>query len=303
MVLANGDNPYGMSLVTSTLAINPHDPSEVYIGTYVSIYHSTNGGQTWQDASATQVDSVHNTWRGTGYSGLVCENFSWNPYNPAMSIGQTMDDGKRLLSRDDLQSWQVHHPGVPEYSGGSEVSFCQAGGKSIIYAALGMQVSWFTRDGVFKSADNGATWSLTAPPGDNKGALSVYAFPADPAKVFAVFADHRLYRSNNGGTQWLPVTLTNPNGKSELSVANVTGDGLTNNPTHLYAAARGGIYLSVDGGVSWTCMSNSPSAGFDWEWGYQRVKADPTCTRGLLVITVNGINGTDGLQRFNGWQK
>jgi photosystem II stability/assembly factor-like uncharacterized protein len=299
-VLTNGDNPYGMSLVTSCLAINPQNAADVYIGTFVSIYHSTNGGQSWQDASATQVDPARNTWRGTGYEGLVCENYTWNPYDLDMSIGQAMDDGKLLLSRDDLRSWKIHHPGVPEYSGGAEVSFCRHEGKTTLYAALGTQLTWFTRDGIFKSTDNGETWALTTRPKDNKGARSVYAYPNDPSQVFAVFADNQLYRSADGGSNWIAIALMNPNGKAELSVANVIGDSLTNHPAHLYAAARGGIYTSADDGSTWTYMRNSPSAGFDWAWGYQRVKLDPTRADGLLVVNVNGVNGVDGLYRFDG---
>ncbi len=299
-VLSNGDNPYGMSLVTSCLAMDPQDASNVYIGTYVSIYHSTNGGRSWQDASATQVDPALNTWRGTGYEGLVCENYTWNPYDLNMSIGQAMDDGKLLVSRDDLRSWRVHHKGLPEYSGGGEVSFCREVGQTTIYAALGTQTAWFTQDGVFKSGDNGETWALTTRPEKNKGAVSVYAFPDDPDKVFAVFADHQLYSSSDGGGRWTAVTLQNPNGKAEISVVNVTGDSLTHQPARIYAAARGGIYASADGGGAWTYMTNSPSAGFDWPWGYLRVKADPTRAGGLLVVNVNGLNGSDGLYRFDG---
>lgn len=299
-VLANGDNPYGMSLVTSCLAINPKNAGDVYIGTFVSIYHSTDGGQTWQDASATRVDPARNTWRGTGYAGLVCENYTWNPYDLEMSIGQAMDDGKLLLSRDDLQSWKLHHPGIPEYSGGSEVSFCRRAGETVIYAALGTQSSWFIQDGIFKSLDNGETWSRTSRPKENKGARSVYACPNDPDTVFSVFADNQLYRSADGGSNWIAIALMNPNGKAESSVANVIGDSLTNSPAQLYAAARGGIYTSADGGCTWAYMRNSPSAGVDWAWGYQRVKPDPTRPSGLLVVNVNGLNGADGLYRFDG---
>jgi photosystem II stability/assembly factor-like uncharacterized protein len=102
---------------------------------------------------------------------------------------------------------------------------------------------------------------LTAHPKDNKGAFSVYAFPDDPDKVLGVFTDNQLYRSFDGGSNWTVLPLMNPNGKVELSVANVTGNTLTNHPSQLYAAARGGIYSSRDGGISWARMSNSPAAG------------------------------------------
>lgn len=300
VVLTNGDNPYGMSLVTSYVTVDPRNSSNVFVGTFVSIYHSTDGGNTWQDASAYQVDVAQNTWRGAGYSGLVCENFTWNPFDLSMSVGQAMDDGKFLLSRDDMKSWKVHHPGMSEYSGGTEVSFCQENGTTVIYAAVGMQVAWFTQDGIYKSVDNAKSWKPTASPNQNKGARSVYAFPRDPQKVFAVFADDQLYRSIDGGASWTKVALQNPNGKPELSVGNVTGNSSTNNPSQLYAAARGGIYTSADQGMSWTYMTNSPNAGFDWPYGHLRVKCDPGNDRGLLVVNVNGINGVDGVYRFDG---
>lgn len=304
-VLNNGDNPYGMSLVTSYVTIDPHHPENVFIGSYVSIYHSTDGGKTWKDASAELVDAADNTWRGTGYSGLIGLNFAWNPFDLTLSIGQTMDDGKLLISRDNLHSWKVHHAGVAQYSGGGAVSFCRSGGSTTIYAALGTQESWFTKDGVYKSVDNGRHWSLTPPPAKNHGASSVYADPSDPAKVLAVFLDRRLYRSTDGGDHWSPVTLHNPAGKDERVIDNVTGNSLTAAPTRLYAAARGGIYMSPDGGATWTIMNHSPASGLDWEWGDQRVKPDPTNPDGLLVINVNGINGSEGIYRYDGanWSK
>jgi len=299
-VLGNGDNPYGMSLVTSYLAIDPHNAANVYIGTFVSIYHSTNGGQSWQDVSATQVDAAQNTWRGTGYGGLVCQNYAWNPYDLTMSIGQAMDDGKLLLSRDNLRSWKVHHPGMVEYSGGGEVAFCRRADQTVIYAALGTQNCWFTADGVYKSVDDGHTWTRTACPKTNKGARSVYAVPNDPDRVYAVFADDQLYGSTDGGSHWTALTLLGPNGKAESSVGNVTGAAGGTNPGALFAAGRAGIYTSGDGGHTWQLMPHSPASGAEWPWGRQRVKADPTRAGGLLVIDVNGLNATDGLYRFDG---
>lgn len=57
-----------------------------------------------------------------------------------------------------------------------------------------------TRDGLFKSADAGASWK---PAGQGlKNLAAVTLNPQKPNEVYAATADGIIFRSTNGGTTW-----------------------------------------------------------------------------------------------------
>lgn len=109
--------------------------------------------------------------------------------------------------------------------------------------------------GVWESRDRGASW---APRTDYAPTLAVGAIafdPSNPATVYCGtgegnwwwFLGAGILRSTNGGTTW-----------ATLCTAPFVGQGfydLIVNPAdsrHLLAATTGGLYVSTDGGVTWT---------------------------------------------------
>ena len=174
--------------------------------------------------------------------------------------------------------------------------------------------------GIIRSANNGTLWNdsylgyqaylaraLAIP---NNAPNTVFAGQGD-----AGFRSHALQRSINGGGTWVQGTLN--------SLANSVR-GLTIDPTSagqtIYAVGRlfppaiqnGGIYKSIDGGVSWTAISvGIPAQGIGRSMGNVRsVVLDPRscvspppsgpCISGpLRTIYVLGSGRQDGTS--GGW--
>lgn len=185
------------------LAINPNDSSHIVGGTGVSIWQSSNSGNTWQDISSTQLSD--GTWKGNGYSGLVVINIRWNPYNPEQSFVAAMDSGK-WMSRNDMKSWiwagSKRGNGMSDFSGLGDVSFTNTPINSqVIYASVG-QSETSSSKGVYRSEDGGRTWEYKGYPDSNgEDPYRIIAHPKQINKVWLIWGE-KLYFSNDSGDTW-----------------------------------------------------------------------------------------------------
>jgi photosystem II stability/assembly factor-like uncharacterized protein len=98
-------------------------------------------------------------------------------------------------------------------------------------------------DGVFKSTDAGATWTLTPSP------ILVEALAIDPITPTTLYAgtlDSGIHKTVNGGASWVPsgAGLTVP------AVFALVIDPTTS--ATMYAATGDGVFKSANGGTSWT---------------------------------------------------
>jgi len=114
--------------------------------------------------------------------------------------------------------------------------------------------------GVWESFDRGGSW---APRTDYQATTAIGAItfsPANPSIVYCGTGEGNWWswlgigvlRSSNGGTTWATL-CTNPfvgQGFYDLHVDPANGN-------HLVAATTGGLYVSTDGGVTWTARRNA----------------------------------------------
>jgi photosystem II stability/assembly factor-like uncharacterized protein len=148
---------------------------------------------------------------------------------------------------------------------------------NIIYVASGEGLhrpDLSVGDGIYKSTDAGKTWThLGLRDGQQIPALAVD--PRDPNRVFAAVLGHPygpsdergIYRSTDGGQTWQRVISKDENtGGSDVEID-------PSNPDVVYASmwevregpwednnefngSNGGLFKSVDGGVTWRPLSN-----------------------------------------------
>ena len=293
------DEPYGVSMNPEQLAIDPKDDRVAFTGSPVAVYRTTDAGVTWKDVSAYQPTGSTN-WKGTGYSGMVSTEFTWNPFNKSVAIANAMDDGKLMLSIDNLQTWKVHHANINAYEGGSDASFSGTGGNTI-YAALGDMDQWYATGGLFKSTNGGASWNELPRPANTRDVCTdVYASPSNPNIVFAVFrwsgGGEALFRSSNGGSSWTTCPLYHPDGYEDWRVMDVVGNSLTGTPSVYYAAAYHGTYRSTDGGVTWSYIGGNASG----DWGNITLAIDPKDPSVIYTANFGGGSWYDGVARWNG---
>ncbi len=147
----------------------------------------------------------------------------------------------------------------------------------VLYAGMGecgMRANVTHGDGVYRSADGGATWtSLGLAETHNIGRILIH--PRDPDQVYVAAFGHRfgpnpargVYRTRDGGRSWTRVLHVNDDaGAVDLAID-------THAPHIVYAAmwqarrgpwsftTRGpasGLYRSEDGGATWTDLARNP---------------------------------------------
>ena len=98
-------------------------------------------------------------------------------------------------------------------------------------------------NGLMKTTDGGSTWSDVLP---NEDVSSVVVDPDNTQQVYAGTLAGTIYRSEDGGTTWSPVS-------GSTIVTPVSGLALDpQNSAHIWASTSGqGVFYSPDGGTTW----------------------------------------------------
>lgn len=149
-----------------------------------------------------------------------------------------------------------------------------------------------TRSTLFKSVDNGLTWSndnYGLDYGINSSITSLIVHPTQPSTIYAGTMSG-VFKSTNGGRTWTAIN----NGLTDKKVITLLMD--PSNPSIFYAATQGtsapemGIYKTVDGGATWNLRKNGLGS-FDRPLS---LAIDPVAPNTLYVATTNTASFTDG---------
>jgi photosystem II stability/assembly factor-like uncharacterized protein len=249
---------------------DPFDTKRRFIPTTdIGLFRSEDNGRSW----TRSVNGVPAAWTNTTY---------WVTFDPAVK-GKMWGamSGTHDLPRPKM--WR--HSPVTKYRGGICVSI--NGGRTwkpsnmgmpetapthILMdptSAVGKRTLWVAAmgRGVYKSTDDGATWTLKNRGIAQSEPLAWRLALAEDGTLYLVIArrsedgsigttsDGALYKSSDGAESWTPVDLPDEvNGPNGLAID-------PHDPNRLYLAAwtrstgihgtGGGIFLSRDGGKSW----------------------------------------------------
>jgi len=102
-----------------------------------------------------------------------------------------------------------------------------------------------TTSGIFRSTDQGATWTAAADVLPFAAALAVD--PVNPSNAYALLEGGAFYQSSNGGVNWRTAGASLP--QAVVSISQIAINPQT--PTTLYAWAGYTIYRSTDGAQTW----------------------------------------------------
>lgn len=140
--------------------------------------------------------------------------------------------------------------------------------------------------GMYKSADQGATWSLLA--GAGTGAWESVAVSQDGLKVAAVIQNGPLVLSSNGGATWHTAVLPDGQAAHWWRAISSSSDGSV-----LVAASHNGeIYRSTDSGSTWQRVTVTVNGTAVTETWYRvRTSADGR-TIAVVANTFGGAPGT-----------
>ena len=272
-------------------------PDTVYVGASAGqtagLYRTTDGGGHW-DEVALQGHSV---------ASIVID-----PRNPDIvmaaagdtGVMRTNDGGKTWASvlPDDKAGgvWLVLDPDDPHnvYAGTrakGNGGFGGGGGRGAAPVATPA-----TDSQIFRSTDEGLTWTKTSPdglPGGNFGTIALAVAPGTRGQRVYDYVAQGMFRSDDGGAHWTRAT-DDPRLIGGGQFHDVVVDPRDAN---VLFATQTSLYRSTDAGKTWESFVGAPSgADFNYLW------IDPTNDRNMILAVDQGTEiSMDGGHTWTSW--
>jgi len=287
------------------ILIDPLNSNHIYIatghvwgrpkGAYGGIFGSHNAGETWQLLSR----EVRFCGMGTVYQlGRV---LAADPEDPRVLYAGTAWDGV-FKSTDGGRSWKaigltgqyitslVLVPAEPR------VLYVSSGRKQPIGRGADTQPI----GGIFKSNDDGATWTKVF----DKSVHEIAISKKQPNTIYAACGAEGIFKSDDGGKSWrecLKCRLKKaPQAAPELQYSFVSVAIDPSSPSVVYAASKeyrppyNSVFKTVDGGLTWRSVPADRRANVhidDWPWGGKywffmsphAIEIDPSAPRNVYV--------------------
>jgi photosystem II stability/assembly factor-like uncharacterized protein len=297
-----GPNRGGRSIAVAGSASRP---LEYYFGaTGGGVFKTSDGGQTWQP--------IADKFLRTSSPGALAVAAS-NPDIVYVGMGEACLRGNVIQgdgiykTLDGGKTWT--HVGLEKTAVIAEV-LVHPGNPDVVYAAaLGNPYGTSPDRGVYRTKDGGTTWERVLFKSEKAGAIDLVLDPGRPDVLYAAVwevsrtphslssggPDSGIWKSEDGGTTWKDVTRATglPGGLlGRIGVAVSPADG--NRVWALIEAAgnAGGLYLSDDGGASWTQV-NKERRFRQRAFYYTHVYADPKAKDTVYVLNVGFHRSTD----------
>lgn len=252
------------------IAVNPKNPLQVIVAG-VDIWETNDGGTTWAYSSfwadsANRPDYAHadvhrliylpdtsGVYAGTD-GGIFIKNTSgvWSDISAGLSIGQLYKLGASShTSNLVISGWQDN--GTSENNGpgnswqevmGSDGSTCVIDWSNDTY-----QYGSYVGGLMESSTDGGQSFNIISSSISDYGNW-VTPFVQDPVNSQTLYAGYQhVWSTTNRGASWTQLTALPGNSNSivDLRVA-------TSNNQYIYATTGSNVYLSTNGGTSWSIV-------------------------------------------------
>ncbi len=209
-----------------------------------------------------------NTYGGANLWSVTAAT-SWTFQNTGMQIGYTDASGISPGYALDQTAFSSCANGLEKTTNGGAVwQLQQIAGTSLYPRALGVSPNYLLDGtllvgstvagyaGMFRSSNGGTTWSPTSVQGT--GIISIAMSPtfALDRTAFAAGATTGLYKSTDGGNNWVKVLIPGVSGGVAQVV--VSPDFLLDN-TVFVVPIPGGLYKSTNGGTTWSALPAAAS--------------------------------------------
>jgi photosystem II stability/assembly factor-like uncharacterized protein len=257
-----------------SFAAVPGQPNRIYMGTTNSwLYESTDRGASWHRLSKLDPSD-----------DLILDHILVDTANPAIVYvaAWTVDhpDGGLWISHDGGKSWKV----AEGLRGQSVRAFVRAPSNSRMFFAG-------TLEGVFRSADAGASWTLISPQGSRE-IHEVESLAVDPVDANIVYAGtwHLPWKTLDGGKTWNSIKqgLIDDSDVFSIIIDPV-------NPTTVFLSACSGIYKSDSAAELFRKIQGIPSSARRT----RVLKQDPFSRDTVYAGTTEGLYKTvDGGKTF-----
>ncbi|HKW44357.1 MAG TPA: hypothetical protein VJN22_01790 [Candidatus Eremiobacteraceae bacterium] len=245
------------------IAIAPGNGNEVWVGTGEAnprndvsygdgIYHSIDGGKTWQHVDLHGTSQIAKIIVDPQNVNVVIVAALGDPFKDSSDRGvfRTADGGK---------TWtKTLYVGLR--SGASDLAI-DPKNPNTLYAGIWQysRAAWDLEsggpdDGLYKSADNGLTWTkLTGHglPDGPTGRIGVAIAPSNPQRIYAIIQSKAgiIWRSSDGGATWQLASSDTEANQRPFYYSHPYVD--PTNPDHLFAVSVD-LVESKDGAKTWT---------------------------------------------------
>lgn len=276
------------------VAVKPGNPNIMLAGNAAGgIFKTIDGGATWYSVFDAQsylaiscivYDPQHpdTLYAGTGDRNMVRYTFNGNGLYRSTDGGETW------------QAFALAPQGIV-----AQLVINPLNTQTMYAATMGNAFAADSLRGVYKTTDGGLNWQRVLLAGTNAGCIDLVMNPQDTAVLYAASwnslrsnsanvnsgLESKLWKTSNAGSSWQPVNGTfnqEPNGRISLAISN-------QNPDKLYACvvdtfkSLKGIYLTTNGGTSWTPLDVSSiqneiygSGGYYFGWYFGLIRVNPT---------------------------
>jgi len=226
--------------------LTPGNPNVMYALGYNVVFKSLNKGVTW---TTYRLGDYFRTWGGHMFISPANPNtlfvtgtwaYKTSPdwlYCPAISRST---DGGATWMATQLQP-------DTDYGYMLHIAGCPAQPQTLFAAGYGHRAGGNTTYYIYKSTNNGGTWTKIVEPTNHVYGLVVH--PADANRVWYC-TYNGVYRSVDGGSSW-------EGNSGYLSPRALALD--RTNPQILYAGSIAGCYKSTDGGITWNGSATPPA--------------------------------------------
>jgi photosystem II stability/assembly factor-like uncharacterized protein len=273
-------------------AADPTDPLFLYAEyIYLSLYRSTDGGQTPMGDANLIIDGL--TDANNPQNALFVAPFRLDPMNP-----NTMLAGGRSLWRSTDIKNTMAQPTWSAVKGSNGTALISA-----IAAAPGTTAAT-SSDRIWVGYDDGSIWrsrdgNAASPTWDRMNdpqmtpatagrlCTRIAIDPSDVRRVYACFAGYsseNLWRTTGEGDNWTNLGASLP----EVTVHDLAIH--PRNTECIYAATEMGVFASEDGGANWSPTNLGPAnvAVFQLFW-MNRILVAVTYGRGLFWIDLSDV--------------
>ena len=223
-----GSSAFGKS--SSGLTVDPTNADRCYSGTWFSVWRTDDAGSNW-------------TVKPKGLETSAAFECSVNPDAPNELYECHADIGL-FKSTNSGTTWTR----IPQVGGNCWTTAIDNSTNPVtVYAGTGNWSGSTTNGKIFKSTDNGSSWSAITSGLSDSRVRSISIDPTDPNIVYAGQSSGNVYKSTDKGSSW--TSKSSGLGSSEVLTIAIN----PSSPDIVYTALKyDGIYKSTNGGDSWS---------------------------------------------------